>query len=531
MKRREFIKRTFQGLGTAAFLPFLSGINHCTLNAKKKNVLLIIVEDLNTQLGCYGKKYMHTPNIDALASQGIKFEQAYVQQAVCAASRASLFTGLYPQTTGVDYPYSYYFVEKILPTYGTLMERFYHNGYYTRCFGKIQHGIDDNLSAAHFKPKNGPYMSPDNIELRQQKGGAAVAPYEMADISEEKYPDAQIAQAVIKELNRKQWLDRPFFFSVGFIKPHLPLVAPIKYWDLYDRDGIPLAINNERPENYPPIAIDRYNLKQYKWEQSEPDRLFSDDYARLIRHAYFACVSFIDAQLGLIISELDKLKLMNDTIILFLSDHGFHLGEQNHWGKTTLYESSLHVPLIISVPGIQKYGASCSSIVEYVDIFPTLLGLSDLQTPDYLEGVSLQPLLKNPDRAWKEAAFSIQSRSMISAEYGYSMRTAKYRYTEWRNNTNGTVLATELYDLVNDSLETKNIAGNSPPELLGQLARQLRAGWKAALPEGVENHSDNPVAPPPYAWGPEGVSRREEWHRRFGGKEGDDWWELTKKRL
>ncbi|RQV99208.1 DUF4976 domain-containing protein [bacterium] len=532
MERREFLAKTAKGLGAATILPLVSGLNRCASKLfKRPNVLLFIVEDLNMQLRCYGKSYMHTPNIDRLASEGLKFDQAYVQQAVCAASRASLFTGLFPQSTGVDYPYSYYFVEEILPKYGTLTERFQKNGYYTRDFGKIQHGVDNHLSTIPFKPDNGPYMMPENIALKKEKGGAAVPPYEMGELLEDTYPDAQTAKAVIKELQSRKQSDQPFFLSVGFLKPHLPLAAPKKYWDLYKRDEIPLAENKYRPKNCPPIAIDRYNLKQYQWEHSDPDRLFSDDYARLIRHAYFACVSFMDAQVGQVLNELDKLNLRDDTIVFFLSDHGFHLGEQNHWGKTTLFESSLHVPLILSVPGMQHCGQSSTAFVEYVDIFPTLLELVDIKVPDYLEGVSFEPLLKNPERNWKKATFSVQSRSMITEEYGYSMRTTRYRYTEWRNDADETMIARELYDLKNDPGETVIIAEKVGQSLLNKLSKQLRDGWENALPEGVKNRSHNPVAPPSYAWGPEGDSRRAAWHEKFGGKEGDDWWLLTKQRL
>ena len=532
MERREFLSKTAKGLGAATLLPLVSGLNRCASKLfKRPNVLLFIVEDLNMQLGCYGKSYMRTPNIDRLASEGIKFEQAYVQQAVCAASRASLLTGLYPQSTGVDYPYSYYFVEEILPKYGTLAERFQKNGYYIRDFGKIQHGVDNNLSSAPFKPNNGPYMMLENIALKKEKGGAAVPPYEMGEVLEDTYPDAQTAKAVINELRKQKQTDQPFFLSVGFLKPHLPLAAPKKYWDFYKRDEIPLADNKYRPENCPAIAIDRYNLKQYQWEHSDSDRLFSDDYARLIRHAYFACVSFMDAQVGKVLNELDKLNLRNDTVVLFLSDHGFHLGEQNHWGKTTLFESSLRVPLIVSVPGLENRGQRCKSFVEYVDIYPTLLELADLKVPDYLEGISFEPLLEKPDRKWKKATFSVQSRSMVTEEYGYSMRTTRYRYTEWRNDASGIMIARELYDLAVDPGETVNIVDKVDQSLLTKLSKQLHAGWKDALPDGAKNRSHNPIAPPAYAWGPEGDSRRAVWHEKFGGKEGDDWRILTKQRL
>jgi len=530
MKRREFLSQVGKSVGGACLLPLMSNLCRCSAGpAKKQNVLFIILEDLNTQLGCYGRPYMHTPNIDRLAGEGILFKRAYVQQAVCAASRASLFTGLHPESTGVDYPYSYYFVEELLPKYGTLARQFFRHGYYTRDFSKIHHGIvEDDLSAPHFEPQYRPYMLAENIRLREEKGNSATPPYEMADLPDAEYADGQTSGAVISALQLAARSDAPFFFSVGFLKPHIPFNSPRKYWDLYERESIPLAGNKDRPVNFPPIAMDRYNLKQYTWEHDDPERLFSDDYARLIRHAYFACVSFIDAQIGRILNELDRLKLRENTTVIFLSDHGFHLGEQNHWGKTTLYEASLHVPLIVSVPGMKLKGATCNGLVEYVDIYPTLLDLAGIEIPDQVEGVSFRPLLEEPSRRWKRAALSQQSRSMIGEKYGFSMRTDRYRYTEWKEVLLNTVLARELYDLENDPDETINIAGQSRPDLIDVLSQQLKSGWRGALPDGIRNRSANPPAPPAYPWGPEGQSRRDVWHRKYGGKEGDDWRELTR---
>lgn len=532
MKRREFISKTTKGLGAACLLPRLNAWGRVSgLVGRRPNVLLIVIEDLNMQLGCYGNPYMVTPNIDRLAKEGVRFERAYVQQAVCAASRASLFTSLYPATTGVDYPYSYYFIEEIFPKYGTLARQFYNKGYYTRDFGKIHHGLEENdLSAPHYEPPHRPYMLADNINLRKAKGNAAAPPYEMADLPDSEYPDGQTAETVIAGLRVAAQKSAPFCFSVGFLKPHIPFNSPKKYRDLYNRQNIPLVENKNRPKNFPAIALDRYNLQQYTWEHADPERLFSDDYARLIRQAYFACVSFIDAQIGRILTELESLKLRDDTIIIFISDHGFHLGEQNHWGKTTLYEASLHVPLIVSAPGMSQ-GAVSDGMVESVDIFPTLLDLAGIAIPDYAEGVSFKPLLTEPSRKWKKAVFSRQSRSMIGEIYGFSMRNQQYRYTEWQNLETQTVLTTELYDLVNDPLETNNIAGNASADLIRKLSRQLNGNRKWALPDGIQNYAHNPPAPPAYAWGPEGDSRRAEWHKKFGGKEGDDWRSLTEQRL
>ncbi len=510
----------------------LGSLISCNQKASKPNFIFIIMDDQNMGLSCYGKEYIQTPRIDQLAAEGIRFSRAYVQQAVCAASRASFLSGLHPETTGVEYPYSHYFVEEIIPKYGTISQYFLKNGYYTRHFGKVHHGYEETLSEPNYHPGGTRYVSDENIQIDIELGNAGVPPYEIFEGRDTLFQDGRIAQAALHALEEAAQREEPFFFIVGFLKPHLPFSAPAKYWELYDRSRIPLALNKSRPEGAPGIAVDRYNLRQYKWQHANPDSLFTDEYARLLRHAYFACTSFIDEQIGKIQDQVEALGLSENTYVVYISDHGFHLGEQNHWGKTTLYETDLNAPLIIAKAGIKNGGSECRALVEYVDIMPTLLQLAGIEAPSHLEGISLLPLLKDPGRDFKKAVFSNQERETIGRRKGFSMRDERYRYTEWRNTVTGEVLARELYDLQEDPLETVNIA-QDPANfgLIEKLADQLEAGWKSALPDGVEKAADNPKAPPAYAWGPEGVSRRKVWHEAYGGSEQEGWRKATELRM
>jgi len=495
------------------------------------NFVFIIIDDQNMELSCFAKDYIKTPNLDKLSSEGIRFSHAYVQQAVCAASRASFLTGLHPQSTGVEYPYSYYFVEKVIPTYGTIGRYFMQNGYDTRYFGKVHHGYEEDLGKPNYHPGGTRYVSPENIQIDEELSNLGVPPYEEFDGPDTLFRDGRIADAVVEALDG--WnKEQPFFYVVGFLKPHLPFSAPEKYWDLYARENIPLAENMDRPEGYHDISISRYNLQQYKWQHDNPDSLFTDDYARLLRHAYFACTSFVDAQIGKIMDQVEKMGVSENTYFIYISDHGFHLGEKNHWGKTTLYEPSLNSPLIISKKGISNNGAVCEALVEYVDIMPTLLDLADIELPVHLEGVSTVPLMNNPDMDFKKAVFSQQERDAIGRKKGYSVRNKQYRYIEWHDHAAGELMAVELYDLKSDPLETVNLAIDpANQDIVKQMAAMLKAGWKAALPEGIVDISNNPAVPPAYAWGPEGVPRRKLWHEVYGGSEAEGWEKAIETRL
>ena len=468
---------------------------------EKPNVLLIIADDLRTELNCYGADYIHSPNIDNLARNGVLFNNAYVQQAVCSASRASILSGVRPNTTGVDYPYSKYFMNEFWPAHPMLAEYFEQNGYYAQTFGKIHHGPSDKLKTDHYEPKTGlntgsHYALAENIEKGGKSGrGKETPPYESADVPDEAYVDGLTAREAVKIISQQKDNDKPFFLAVGFKKPHLPFVAPKKYWDLYEESEMPLAPNQYHPEDSPSYSATHNTLMRYAGLNyyNSPNNVLPDDYQRKLIHAYAACISFIDAQVGKLIESLKETGKYDNTIIVFISDHGYHLGHQQKWGKTTNFENATRAPLIVSSPNHRK-GKRSTQLVEYVDLYATLCDLADIEIPKYTEGTSIKPLLENPDREWKTAAFSQFPRGRKME--GYSLRTADYRYTEWRLS-DGKIDSIELYDHRKDAIERINIAYKKENEsLIKELSQRLNVGWKAALPEGVENNSNNLVAPP-----------------------------------
>ncbi len=492
------------------------------------NVLFIIIDDMNVDINCYGGP-IQSPHIDRLAAGGIQFNNAYVQQPVCAASRASFLTGLRPNTTGTDYPYSYYFVEEILPQYGTISRFFGKNGYDVKQFGKVHHGKEDENPTFHPRTKGKYYTQAINESIND---GGEKPPYEKTFQGDSEYEDFIVADSVASAIRASVQSSEPFFFVAGFKKPHLVFAAPEKYWDLYNEEEIPLPLPKNLAEGSPDFAVDQYYLNQYDWEHDDPHTPFSDDYARLIRHAYYASSSFVDAQVGLVLDALKESGLEEETIVLFISDHGFLMGEQNYWGKTNLFEKGLQVPLIVSWKGHIESGVETRALVEAVDVFPSLADLAGLEIPGYLEGSSFKPVIEDPDTPWKKGAISQQPRGLIAETEGISLRTDRYRYTEWISTFSGEILAQELFDYETDPAESVNLA--IKPEnatLLKELSAQLNAGWKAQLPDGLTNPSDNPLAPPSYAWGGEGVSRRAAWHATFGGSEDEGWRKSTERRL
>lgn len=509
------------------------GLISCTSKEKKDqqpvqpNVLFIIIDDMNVDISCYGGPIV-SPNIDQLAAGGIMFSNAYVQQPVCAASRASFLTGLRPNTTGVDYPYSHYFLEEIMPKYGTLSRFFAGHGYDVKQFGKVHHGKEDENPT--FKPKmKGRYYSPGLNE--SVADGGEKPPYEKTFKGDSEYEDYKVADSVASAILAHDPSTEPFFYVAGFKKPHLVFAAPEKYWDLYDEEQIGLPKPKNLAEGSPEFAVERYYLNQYNWETADPGIPFTDAYARLIRHAYYASSSFVDAQVGLVMDALRKSGLEEETIVLFVSDHGFLMGEQNYWGKTNLFEKGLQVPLLVSWKGHIESGLESDALVEAVDIFPTLADLAGLEVPDYLEGNSFKPVLQDPDRPWKSGALSQQPRGLVANLEGTSMRTQRYRYTEWVNTFTGEIEAQELFDYELDPTESVNLATRPEnAEILDKLSAQLNAGWKSMLPPDINNASNMPLAPPSYAWGQEGVSRRAGWHALFGGTEAEGWRKATERR-
>ena len=461
MNRRTFIKH-------AAVLSISSKLACRPVFGNKKNILFLAIDDLRTNLGCYGDSIAKTPNIDHLALKGIQFNYAFCQQAVCNPSRASLMTGLRPDSIHVWDLETHF--RNYMPDIVTLPQYFKKHGYFTQCIGKIYHdpeeaqdavswSVPEKLNVTTFEMKyateknlSGGIIPPTSI----WKHGPSV---ECADMPESAYVDGQVADQGIQAL--EQLKDRPFFLALGFRRPHLPFSCPKKYWDLYDRQQLAKPLNPDTPQNVPALALHRSGeLRNYP---DIPDKgSLSPGKTAELRHGYYACVSFVDAQIGKVIRKLDELGLREKTIIVLWGDHGYHLGEHNLWCKTTNFELDTHVPLILSAPNKKQRGQKTDALVELIDIYPTLVELSGLPMPTGLDGKSMVPLLSDPDRPWKKAVLSQFPKpwgySWKTGVMGYSLRTHRFRYNEWIDWKTGKIVATELYDHETDKHETINVA-------------------------------------------------------------------------
>jgi len=465
-----------------------------TFDNSRPNILFVAVDDLRPELGTYEQPHIHSPNIDELAEQGTVFLRAYVQQAVCSPSRTSLLTGLRPDATGV-WNLTTHFRENI-PEVVTLPQHFKAHGYRSVGLGKIYHGgLDDaqSWSEPWWEPESAGgfnYLLRENIALAAKHPQGKGPAYEKADVPDNAYADGQLADRAIgklREFARKK--DSPFFLAVGFTKPHLPFNAPRKYWDLYDSEAIQLPTNSGPPKNTPDIALTNWGeLRSYYGMPREGG--VSDENARILKHAYYASVSYIDALVGRLLAEVDQLGLGDNTIVVLWGDHGFKLGEHGAWSKHTNFEIDTHAPLIVSVPGSAQAGRS-NALVEFVDIYPTLCELAGLPKPTHLQGSSFARILEDPNIPWKKAAFSQYPRGRTM---GYSMRTNRYRYNLWKvrrpwykdliaRPLGLDIAGMELYDHLNDPGETINLADDPRyAEVLEQHQMMMSQGWKTMKP-------------------------------------------------
>jgi arylsulfatase A-like enzyme len=453
-------------------------LNHKNKQDINYNVLFIVVDDLRPQLGCYGNENMITPNIDSLALKSVVFTQAYCQWPVCAPSRASVLTGLLPNNTGIFNNSQK--VKEELPTVITLIQQFKNYGYHTISLGKVYHHKGDD-SKAWSEPPWQTEQVPDNWHgyasketqiLREQlweegkKSNKNLKfykvkgpPVENADLPDSVYRDGKITQKALEKMRNIK--DSLFFLAVGFVKPHLPFACPKKYCDLYNQFEIKLSDNPSNPKGASYFNHQSRELCHYYGVpcKEELPYLSDEEYSRNLIHGYYACVSFIDAQIGVLLNELKSLDILDNTIVIIWGDHGFHLGDQGLWGKHSLLERSLHVPLIISVPSLTKNGKKIDDLVELVDIYPTLCDLCGLPLPDHLDGTSLVPFLKDSNLSSGKTAFSQYNPFSRKEVMGYSIRTEQYRYTEWIENSKKVEL--ELYDYRENPTESINIGRES----------------------------------------------------------------------
>ncbi|MGB0328341.1 MAG: sulfatase [Akkermansiaceae bacterium] len=502
----------------------------------KPNVLFIAIDDLRPELGCYGSKYAITPNIDQLAANGRLFERAYCQQAICHPSRTSLLTSTRPDTNGITHNFVSF--RELNPDLLTLPRHFRDHGYQTYAYGKIFHrGGDDLEQSFSGRPKlfrlglSKPvgFADPKNVKRRNQqfkemfekygeaakKGLSSGPAYESAETPDTTYRDGYHAAGAAAHLREFAKTGQSFFLALGLYKPHLNFVAPKKYWDLYDPEKLPAGTYTPAPKNGASMGL------HASFELRVRDGIpkigpIDEKLSRTLFHAYLACASYIDAQVGLVLNTLKETGLDKNTIVVFWGDHGWHLGDMGVWGKATNYEISTRVPLIISTPDLKHRGQSTKSIVELLDLFPTLCDLASLDTPKHLEGKTLRPLLDEPETNWNHPALTqypnpalrewaanplspemretffgpliseVEARIKKQMDekwdrnlfenhlMGYSLRTDRYRLIEWRDDRKPSAppVFTELYDHAKDPKETKNIAAQNK-DLITRLSPMI----------------------------------------------------------
>lgn len=445
----------------------------------RPNVLFIMADDLRPELASYGSPAL-TPNLERLMRRGMQFDRAYCQQAVCNPSRSSLLTGRRPDTLHLWCNGTHF--RELNAEVTTLPRWFLDHGYTARCVGKIFHnwhtavqGDRGSWSAAEFLHYANHGDDKPQVVGPLPADRATAPKCECRDVPDEAYYDGRVATEAVRVLAELK--DRPFFLAVGFWKPHAPFNAPRKYWDLYDRARLP-SFRGNRPEGAPEIAFhDGRELRGLP-----PNQLtFTPEQAAEIRHGYMANISYMDAQLGKVLAALDEHDLTRNTVIVFVADHGYHLGEHGLWGKTSNFELDARVPLAISRPGGVHAGARTQALAELLDLFPTLIDLCGLPRPPGLEGTSLVPVLADPGGSVKPAAYSQHPRpayydrepSKTPQAMGVSVRTTSVRYTEWRDWQTGRIVARELYDAVGDAAETVNAIDRPALAALQREAEQL----------------------------------------------------------
>ncbi len=449
---------------------------------KKPNVLFIATDDLNVSLRCSGHPVAKTPNLDRLARRAVRFDRAYTQFTLCSPSRSSLMTGLGPDTTGVHNLQKHF--RSVIPDVVTLSQCFQKNGYYTARVGKIYHygnpgqigtdGLDDAPSWNHkLNPKGvDKDEEPKLTNYTPGRGiGSAICFYASPE-PDEKHTDGMVASETIKLLEQNK--DKPFFIAAGFYRPHCPYISPAKYFEMYPAASLkPYQLAEGEINVAPPWA---YFTTHANWGMT-------DEQQRNALQAYYASVSFMDANVGKLLDAIDRLGLAENTVIVFWSDHGYALGEHGQWMKQTVFEAATRIPLMFAGPGVKAKGKASPRTVEMLDFYPTLADLCALKdVPSNLHGKSLRPLLDNPDAVWDRHAVSQVHRGGGAAAKrgkvvnGYSIRTERYRFTEWNDGEEGE----ELYDYRADPNELKNLARNpSQAKIRAALQARLRTISKA----------------------------------------------------
>jgi uncharacterized sulfatase len=443
------------------------------------NVLLLMADDMNNAIGCYGRRLVQTPNVDGLARRGVRFDRAYCQFPLCGPSRASLLTGLRPDTTGVtdNFKPSVDFRHQ-LPDAVTLPQLFRSHGYFTARVGKIFHmDVPSGVGTNEYQdpPSWNHSSSPPGLEGRSQgketrlrsQSEEGRSPRIIQTATAEGQADYNVAGEAVSLLEKHR--NDSFFLGVGLIRPHGPWVAPSRFFDLHPLDKIELARNP--PHDLDDIPMAHRRVRPQDWNNmglSEPD-------LKRFLQAYYACTSFMDDEAGRVLEALDRLRLAERTIVVFAGDHGWNLGEHTRWSKMCLFEESARAPMIVAAPGVKGNGRPSRALVEFVDVYPTVAELCGLTPPPNLEGQSFVPLLDSPARTWKKAAFTqLQHEKRI---FGRAVRTDRYRYIVWQGEGGGE----ELYDHQTDAGEFQNLASlTRHAPALEMMRKTLAGGWKAA---------------------------------------------------
>lgn len=453
------LNRILLGLGSvSALAPAVSAAQEAP-EKTRPNILFIAVDDLKTSVSPYGDTLARTPSLERIASEGVTFMNNYCQFPLSGPTRASLLTGLRPDHTGV-YTLDGIF-RKNNPEAVTLPEYFKLNGYETIGIGKIFHPLADKEYNNDPESWTRPYIMPSAPVYVLSEGKPAT---ECVDVPDNAYKDGMVAEAAVKQIAGLKDSGKPFFLAVGFIRPHLPFVAPKKYWDLYERENMPLA--EFRQMSADPVLCAYHNSNEVKaytdipsFHSFMPGEELDEDIQRQLIHGYYACASYTDAQIGKVLDALEDSGLAENTIVVVWGDHGYHLGDHGLWSKLTNFESPTRTVLMISAPDTKK-GVKCRTMTEFVDVFPTLCELAGLVIPQGLDGTSLVRLMNNPKAKVKDYAFMQANRQEIQ---GYSIRDGRYRYVEWVRGFNttmefdpGQVVGREFYDYATDPLETEN---------------------------------------------------------------------------
>lgn len=505
--------------GFCAACQFLTSIQA----ADRPNVLFIAVDDLRPEMGCYGNTIVKTPNLDRIAARGMVFNRAYCQQAVCSPSRSSLMTGRRPDATKVWDLETHFRVA--LPDTITLPQHFKANGYHCSALSKVyHHGFEDGRSwnEPHWYPNGSmvdtdlvdwtkhlksthnvnvkEYTSDPNAVARSNGKKAKAGPsFQVSDKSDDELPDGATAAEAVKRLHELKSKSEPFFLAVGFLKPHLPFVAPKKYWDLYNPSQIPLPAIDHLPQGAPEFA-GHTNGELHNYPGVPEGEPIPAEFAKQLRHGYYACISYTDAQIGRLLDALEKEGLKDNTVIVLWGDHGWQLGDHGLWHKHTNFELATRAPLMISVPKQKTAGRQCSVPVEFVDIYPTLADVCGLPSPSGLDGKSLKPFIEDPYLKNDRVATSQYPRGASKASgtsvMGYSIRDPRWRLTLWCDRNGSNVVATELYDEQNDPNETVNVADKPENKsVIEALSKHLPPPGSSAepvVPKVLKSNTEKP---------------------------------------